>query len=96
MERCPAPAGVLDQGGPDRLGAVRAAHGQRGREQDLGDLAVSAAGLPRGHGHGVGYVNSRKGIHAGRRTTWISLTAAGRTALNTHVAALRELIAGVE
>ena len=44
----------------------------------------------------IGYVNSRKGIHAGRRTTWISLTAAGRTALSTHVAALRELIAGVE
>jgi DNA-binding MarR family transcriptional regulator len=35
----------------------------------------------------VGYVNSRKGIHAGRRTTWITLTAAGRTALSTHVAA---------
>ena len=44
----------------------------------------------------IGYVNSRKGIHAGRRTTWISLTAAGRRALSTHVAALRELIAGVE
>jgi len=46
-------AGVRDQGGPDRLGAVRAADGQRGREQDLGDPAVSAAGPPRGHGHGV-------------------------------------------
>lgn len=44
----------------------------------------------------IGYVNSRKGIHAGHRTTWISLTAAGRRALSTHVAALRELIAGVE
>ena len=44
----------------------------------------------------VGYVNSRKGIHAGLRTTWISPTAAGRTALSRHVAALRELIAGVE
>ena len=44
----------------------------------------------------VGYVNSRKGLHAGHRTTWISLTAAGRAALSTHVAALRELIAGVE
>jgi DNA-binding MarR family transcriptional regulator len=44
----------------------------------------------------IGYVNGRKGIHAGRRTTWISLTAAGRTALSAHVAALRELIAGVE
>ena len=44
----------------------------------------------------IGYVNSRKGIHADRRTTWISLTAAGRTAPSTHAAALRELIAGVE
>lgn len=44
----------------------------------------------------VRYVKSRKGVHLGRRTTWISLTAAGRKALSTHVAALRELIAGVE
>jgi DNA-binding MarR family transcriptional regulator len=44
----------------------------------------------------VGYVNSRKGVRAGRRTTWISLSAAGRTALSAHVAALRDLIAGVE
>lgn len=44
----------------------------------------------------VGYVASRKGVHLHRRTTWISLTAAGRRALSAHVAALRELIAGVE
>jgi DNA-binding MarR family transcriptional regulator len=44
----------------------------------------------------VRYVNSRKGVHLGRRTTWISLTAAGRQALSAHIAALRELIAGVE
>lgn len=43
-----------------------------------------------------GYVRSRKGVHAGRRTTWISLTPAGRGALKAHVAALRELIADVE
>ena len=42
------------------------------------------------------YVRSRKGVHAGRRTTWISLTPVGRAALSSHVAALRELIAGVE
>jgi DNA-binding XRE family transcriptional regulator len=29
----------------------------------------------------VGYVASRKGVHGGRRTTWISLTAAGRAAI---------------
>jgi DNA-binding MarR family transcriptional regulator len=45
---------------------------------------------------GTGYVKSRKGIHAGRRTTWISLTSVGREALRTHVSALRELIANVE
>lgn len=44
----------------------------------------------------VGYVRSRKGAHLGRRTTWIALTAHGRTALRAHVAALRELIAGID
>ncbi|MDO5711961.1 MAG: transcriptional regulator, partial [Micrococcales bacterium] len=43
----------------------------------------------------TGYLKNRKGVHAGRRTTWISLTPRGRTALTRHVAALRELIAGV-
>jgi DNA-binding MarR family transcriptional regulator len=42
------------------------------------------------------YLNSRKGTHLGRRTTWISLTAPGRKALRAHVAFLRELIADVE
>ena len=42
------------------------------------------------------YVRSRKGVHAGRRTTWISSTATGRKALHNHVTALREIIAGVE
>ena len=40
----------------------------------------------------AGYVRSRKGVRAGRRTTWISLTSAGREALREHVAALRRLI----
>ena len=43
----------------------------------------------------AGYVKTRKGVQAGRRTTWISLTAAGRAALTDHVAALRELISGI-
>jgi DNA-binding MarR family transcriptional regulator len=46
--------------------------------------------------NGVGYVRSRKGVHRGRRTTWISLTPQGRRALSDHVAALREIIAVVE
>ena len=40
----------------------------------------------------AGYVRSRKGVLAGRRTTWIGLTSAGRKALRAHVAALRRLI----
>jgi DNA-binding MarR family transcriptional regulator len=44
----------------------------------------------------AGYVRRRKGVHRGRRTTWVALTARGRTALSAHVAALRLLIANVE
>jgi DNA-binding MarR family transcriptional regulator len=44
----------------------------------------------------AGYTKRRKGVHRGRRTTWISLTPVGRRALSVHVAALRALIAGVE
>lgn len=44
----------------------------------------------------IGYVRSRKAVHHGRRTTWISLTPRGRQSLSRHVAALREIIDGVE
>jgi DNA-binding MarR family transcriptional regulator len=44
----------------------------------------------------AGYVRSRKGVHLGRRTTWIGLTPRGRSALSAHVAELRALIAGVD
>ena len=44
----------------------------------------------------AGYLRSRKAVRAGRRTTWITLTPAGRQALREHVAALRELIADVD
>jgi DNA-binding MarR family transcriptional regulator len=44
----------------------------------------------------AGYVRSRKGVRAGRRTTWIGLTGAGRKALREHVAALRRLIEMVD
>ena len=40
----------------------------------------------------AGYVRTRKGVRAGRRTTWIGLTNVGREALREHVAALRRLI----
>ncbi|WP_421740201.1 transcriptional regulator [Cellulomonas sp.] len=44
----------------------------------------------------AGYLHSRKGVHAGRRTTWVGLTPAGRLALHDHVAAVRRLIDAVE
>ena len=44
----------------------------------------------------AGYVHSRKGVQAGRRTTWIGLTAAGRKALREHATALRRLIDAVD
>jgi DNA-binding MarR family transcriptional regulator len=43
-----------------------------------------------------GYVRTRKGVHDGRRTTWIGLTARGRKALRAHVAALRAMIDAVD
>ena len=44
----------------------------------------------------VGYLRRHKGVHRGRRTTWISLTPRGRRALSAHVTALRALIDGIE
>lgn len=44
----------------------------------------------------AGCIRRRKSLHRQRRTTWISLTRHGRRALSAHVAALRELIDGIE
>jgi DNA-binding MarR family transcriptional regulator len=44
----------------------------------------------------VGYLRRHKGVHHGRRTTWISLTPQGREALSAHVTALRALIDGID
>ena len=44
----------------------------------------------------AGYVRSRKGVRAGRRTTWIALTTTGREALREHISALRQLIDAVD
>ena len=44
----------------------------------------------------VGYLRRHKGVRHGRRTTWISLTPAGRKALRTHVTALRALIDAID
>ena len=43
-----------------------------------------------------GYVKRRKGVHRGRRTTWLALTSRGRKALSAHVTALRALIDGID
>ena len=50
----PGAAGPGDQSRAGRLGAVGPPRHQLGRQQDLGGRAVTAAGPPRGHGHGVG------------------------------------------
>lgn len=44
----------------------------------------------------AGYLRSRKSSHAGRRTTWVGLTKAGRQALRDHVTAVRRLIDAVD
>ena len=44
----------------------------------------------------AGYVRSRKGTHDGRRTTWVALSPNGRKVLRNHVAALREIIDGID
>ena len=44
----------------------------------------------------VGYLKRHKGARHGRRTTWISLTPLGRSALRAHVTALRALIDGID
>lgn len=38
------------------------------------------------------YLRLRKGTRGGKRTTWVTITAAGRRAFHGHVAALQALI----
>jgi DNA-binding MarR family transcriptional regulator len=61
-------------------------------------LAVSDSVLSKHLGalEEVGYLRRHKRIHRGRRTTWISLTPRGRSALRAHVTALRALIDGID
>jgi DNA-binding MarR family transcriptional regulator len=44
----------------------------------------------------AGYARSRKGAHEGRRTTWVALSPTGRKVLRNHIAALREIIEGID
>jgi DNA-binding MarR family transcriptional regulator len=61
-------------------------------------LGVSDSVLSKHLGalEGVGYLRRRKGLHRGRRTTWIALTPRGRKALRAHVTALRAVIDGID
>jgi len=40
----------------------------------------------------AGYISARKGYVGKRPRTWLSVTAAGRTALATHLVALRAIV----
>jgi DNA-binding MarR family transcriptional regulator len=44
----------------------------------------------------AGYLRSRKGTHQGRRTTWVAISPTGRKVLRNHVAALRDIIKGID
>ncbi len=61
-------------------------------------LAVSDSVLSKHLGalEQVGYLRRHKGVHRGRRTTWIALTPRGREALTAHVTALRAVIDGID
>ena len=60
--------------------------------RDALDVSDSVLSKHLGALEDVGYLQRRKGVLRGRRTTWISLTARGRKALSAHVAALRARI----
>ena len=64
--------------------------------RDALDVSDSVLSKHLGALEDVGYLRRHKGVHRGRRTTWISLTPRGRRALNAHVAALRALIDGID
>ncbi len=56
---------------------------------DVGDSALSKA---LSYLHDVGYVETRKGVVAGRARTWVRASRAGREAFAAHLAALREIV----
>jgi DNA-binding MarR family transcriptional regulator len=64
--------------------------------RDALDVSDSVLSKHLGALEAVRYVRRRKGVHRGRRTTWISLTPRGRNALKAHVTALRALIDGID
>ncbi len=64
--------------------------------RDALDVSDSVLSKHLGALEGAGYLKRRKGVHGGRRTTWISLTSRGRKALTVHIAALRALIDGID
>lgn len=59
---------------------------------DISDSALSKHSTAL---EGAGYVRIRKGYVGKRPRTWLSTSAEGRAAFAAHVAALRELTAGI-
>lgn len=64
--------------------------------RDALDVSDSVLSKHAGALQDAGYVRRRKGVHRGRRTTWLALTDGGRRALSAHVGVLRALIDGVD
>lgn len=63
--------------------------------RDALDVSDSVLSKHLGALEAVGDLKRHKGVHRGRRTTWISLTPPGHKALAAHIAALRALIDGI-
>lgn len=66
------------------------------RVREALDVSDSVLSKHLGALEDVGYLRRQKGVHHGRRTTWISLTPHGRKALSAHVTALRAMIDGID
>lgn len=63
--------------------------------RDKLDMSDSQLSKQISHLEDAGYVEVRKD-YAGKRRTWVQLSPTGRTALATHVAALKAVIAAAE
>lgn len=63
--------------------------------KDVLEISDSALSKHSAALEGAGYVRIRKGYVGKRPRTWLSLSDQGRAAFTAHVAALRELTAGL-
>lgn len=85
---------------PVRFSIVTALAGAENAEfaavRDAIDVSDSVLSRQAAALEAAGYVKIKKGYVGKRPRTWLSLTPAGRRALEGHLAALREIAAGVE